>query len=131
MDILYAIGALLIIAPVFLFILTILFARKRLGYRSIGLAADVTTLLLFFSVPAAAAAIWQVDTILITFSTAIIIAILLLVIEWKQSKEIEIPKLARKTWRVYFLALSLAYFLICLAGLLLTFNDYFQIISLG
>ena len=126
MDILYAIGALLIIAPIFLFIFIILLARKRLGYRSIGLAADVTTLLLFFSVPAAAAAIWQVNTMLITYSAALVIAIILLIIEWKRSKEIEIPKLARKIWRVYFLALSLAYFLICVAGLIWTFNDFFK-----
>lgn len=126
MDILYAIGALLLIAPIFLFIFIILLARKRLGYRSIGLAADITTLLLFFSVPAAAAAIWQVNTMLITYSAALVIAIIMLVIEWKQSKEIEIPKLARKIWRVYFLALSLAYFLICVAGLLWTFNDFFK-----
>lgn len=126
MDILYSIGAVVIMAPALAFMLIILLARKRLGYRSIGLAADVTTLLLFFSVPAAAAAIWHVEAVMITCSAALVIAIFLLVIEWKQSKEIEISKLARKTWRVYFLVLSLAHFLICAAGLIWTFNRFFN-----
>lgn len=126
MDILYAAGALLLAAPALLFIIIILLARKRLGYRSIGVAADWTTLLLFFSVPSAAAAIWNYEASMATYSGALVIAILMLVAEWKQSKEIEIPRLTRKTWRVYFLVLSLAHFLICTAGLLFTFNKFFN-----
>lgn len=126
MDILYTIGALFIMAPALVFILIVLIARKRLGYRSIGLAADMTTWVLFFSVPAAAAAIWQIEIVKITWSAAIITAILLLIVEWKQTKEIEIGTLTRKTWRAFFLLLSLAHFLLCLAGVVWTFKEFFE-----
>lgn len=126
MDILYAFGALLLSAPAMLFIFIILMARKKRGYRSIGLAADCTTMLLFFSVPSAVSAFWKVEAGAITCSAAVAFAIVILIFEWKKSKELEIPRLMRKTWRVYFLVFSIAHFLICTAGLLLSFNEFFK-----
>lgn len=124
MDILYALGAVFIFAPVTAFILVVLFARKRMGYRSIGLAADLTTFLLFFSIPVSIGALWNFDASFISYSAAIVIAIAMLINEWKKTKEIEILKLGRKTWRLYFLLFSIAHSAIWIVGISLALNDF-------
>ncbi|WP_369916925.1 DUF3397 family protein [Planomicrobium sp. MB-3u-38] len=118
------IGAIFIFAPFLAFILLILLTRKKLKRRAIGLSADVTTFLLFISVPVSMKALWDVDISFAVYVTAIIIAIILLIIEWKKSKEIEVLKYARKTWRLYFLLLSMSYILIWLTGLALTLISF-------
>lgn len=125
MDILYILGAAFVFAPFLLFVITILAARKKLGRKSIGLAADATTFLLFVSIPVAATAIWPYNTATITYITAIVIAIFMLTVEWKKSKEIEVVKFIRKTWRTYFLVLSAVYFLLWIAGLAISINRFF------
>lgn len=120
MNLIHTIGAIFIFAPFLAFILLILLTRKRLKRRAIGLSADVTTFLLFVSVPVSMEALWGVDISFAVSVAAIIIAIILLIIEWKKSKEIEVLKYIRKTWRLYFLLLSVSYVLIWLAGLTLT-----------
>lgn len=124
MEILYSLGALFIFAPATAFILIVFFTRKRMGYRSIGLAADFTTFLLFFSVPIAIGSLWNFDATFISYSTALVVAIAMLIAEWKKSKEIEILKFGRKTWRLYFLLYSIAYSAIWIAGITIALNDF-------
>ncbi|MCM3610731.1 DUF3397 domain-containing protein [Planococcus sp. MERTA32b] len=120
MNLIHNIGAVFIFAPFLSFILLIFLTRKKLKRRAVGLSADVTTFLLFVSVPVSMEALWGVNISFAVSVTAIIIAIILLVIEWKKSKEIEVLKYIRKTWRLYFLLLSVSYILIWLTGLTLT-----------
>lgn len=124
MNLIHNIGAIFIFAPFLAFILLILLTRKKLKRRAIGLSADVTTILLFISVPVSMKALWDVDISFAVSVTAIIIAIILLIIEWKKSKEIEVLKYVRKTWRLYFLLLSMSYILIWLTGLALTLISF-------
>ncbi|WP_281863215.1 DUF3397 family protein [Planomicrobium okeanokoites] len=124
MNLIHNIGAIFIFAPFLAFILLILLTRKKLKRRAIGLSADVTTFLLFISVPVSMKALWDVDISFAVSVTAIIIAIILLIIEWKKSKEIEVLKYVRKTWRLYFLLLSMSYILIWLTGLALTLISF-------
>lgn len=127
MDILYTIGAIFIFAPFLAFVLTVLATRKKLKHRSIGLAADLTTFLLFFSVPVSIRAIWQIEISALVYLIAILIAIVLLFIEWRQTKEIEILKYIRQTWRMYFLLLALAYSLIWTIGIVLSLLHFLGI----
>lgn len=120
MDILYTIGALFILAPFLAFLLILLLTRKRFKRKSIGLAADLTTFLLFFSVPVSIKAIWGIEISALVYLIAILIAIVLLFIEWRQTKEIEIFKYIRQTWRMYFLLLTLAYILVWVVGIILS-----------
>jgi lysylphosphatidylglycerol synthetase-like protein (DUF2156 family) len=120
MDILYTIGAIFIFAPFLAFLLILLLARKKLKHRSIGLAADLTTFLLFFSVPVSIRAIWHIEISALIYLIAILIAIVLLFIEWRQSKEIETLKYVRQTWRMYFLLLTLAYAVVWGIGITLS-----------
>jgi uncharacterized membrane protein YcaP (DUF421 family) len=125
MDILYFLGAAFVFAPFMLFGLTVLAARKKLGRKSIGLAADATTFLLFVSIPVAAAAIWPYNMAAITYTAAVVIAIFMLTVEWIKSKEIEVAKFLRKTWRTYFLILSAAHVLLWIGGIALSVNRFF------
>ena len=124
MNLIHNIGAIFIFAPFLAFILLILLTRKKLKRRAIGLSADVTTFLLFISVPVSMKALCDVDISFAVSVTAIIIAIILLIIEWKKSKEIEVLKYVRKTWRLYFILLSMSYILIWLTGLALTLISF-------
>lgn len=120
MNILYTIGAIFIFAPFLAFLLILLLTRKKLKHRSIGLAADLTTFLLFFSVPISIRAIWHIEISALIYLIAILIAIVLLFIEWRQSKEIETLKYIRQTWRMYFLLLTLAYAVVWGIGITLS-----------
>lgn len=127
MDILYTIGAVFIFAPFLALLLILLFTRKRLKHKSIGLAADLTTFLLFFSVPVSIKAIWGIEISALVYLIAILIAIVLLFIEWRQTKEIEILRYIRQTWRMYFLLLTLAYILIWVVGIILSLFHFLGI----
>lgn len=120
MTFLHTIGAIFIFAPFLAFIMFVLLSRKKLKRRSIGFSADLTTFLLFISVPVSVESLWGLEISFAVAVTAILIAIFLLVIEWKKSKEIEVLKYIRKTWRLYFLLLSVSYILIWATGLALT-----------
>lgn len=120
MAFLHIIGAVLIFAPFLAFILLLLITRKKLKKRAIGFSADLTTFLLFVSVPVSVEALWNVNIAFAVSATALLIAILLLVLEWKKTKEIDVLKYIRKTWRLYFLLLSAGYILIWVTGLALT-----------
>lgn len=117
MIILHTLATIFIFAPFILFIGIILLARRRMKRKSIGLAADLTTFLLLFSVPVSIETVWGYSIGGILYALAVLLAILLLIIEWRNSKEIEVIKYIRKTWRIYFLVFSSAYVLVWIVGI--------------
>lgn len=124
MELLYFLVAVFIFLPFIPFTIIVFAMRKRLRRRTVGFAADVTTFLLFFSVPVSIEALWGWETTAIVFFIAIIIAILILIIEWRRKKELEVGAFIRKTWRLYFLTLCSAYCLIWMTGLVLTVREF-------
>ncbi len=120
MTFLHNIGAVFIFAPFLAFIILVLLSRKKLKRKSIGFSADLTTFLLFLSVPVSVEALWGLEIMFAVLIIAILIAIMTLTLEWKREKEIEVLKYIRKTWRLYFLLLSICYIFIWLLGLALT-----------
>ncbi|WP_422124707.1 DUF3397 family protein [Planococcus sp. X10-3] len=125
MSFLHNIAAIFIFAPFLAFILFLFLSRKKLKRGAIGFSADMTTFLLFLTVPVSVEALWGVNISFVISITAILLAIGLLVIEWKKTKEIEILKYIRKTWRLYFLLLCTGYVFIWLTGLALTLISFF------
>ena len=120
MAFLHTVGAILIFAPFLAFILLVLISRKKLKRRALGFSADLTTFLLFISVPVSVEALWSLEISFALSVTALLIAIILLVLEWKGTKEIEVLKYIRKKWRHYFLLMSTGYLFIWVTGLALT-----------
>lgn len=118
--------AIIIICPLIALFSTYFICRKmRLNStKAFGFAADVATFLLFFSVPMAVASIWKVSIVIPLIIMAIFIAITFTYIDWRTKKEIAVPQLLKKIWRVYFILLSVSYFFIFIAGLTLNVLEY-------
>ncbi|WP_042471673.1 DUF3397 domain-containing protein [Bacillus ndiopicus] len=119
----------IIICPLVALVITYFICRKfRLSNsKAFGFAADVATLLLFFSVPMAVASIWDISIVIPLIIIAIFIAITFTYIDWRTKKEIAVPQLLKKIWRVYFILLSVSYFFICIAGLTLNVLEYVSV----
>ena len=96
------------------------FLLKRLKMKqvyAVGFSADLTTLLLFCSVPFIIQVTWDYSVNIIVVILAIVLALILTFIEWRTKKEIEVPKLFRKIWRVYFVSLIAIYVVVVIAAL--------------
>ncbi len=115
-----SIVSIFILVPALLFILSLLLFRTVLkkGKKSIGLAADVTTILLFFSVAHVYKVVFEGTIGFILIISSILLATILTIIDWRTKKEIEIIPLLRKIWRLLFILLCLLYALIWLIGVI-------------
>ena len=96
------------------------FVLKKLKMKQeyvVGFSADITTLLLFNSVPFIINATWDYSVYIIVIIVAIVIALILTFIDWRTKKEIDVPKLMKKIWRVYFVGLLSVYVIVGIAGI--------------
>ncbi|MDN7241346.1 DUF3397 family protein [Planococcus sp. N028] len=124
MLILQTVATVFIFAPFLAFFLIYIAARKPLKRRAFLVAADLTTLVLFVAVPVLIYAIWSYEASALVCFVAIIIAIVFLVIEWKNEKELKVRVYIRKTWRLYFVVLAFAYLMIWTVGLIFTVSRF-------
>ncbi|MCM3637966.1 DUF3397 domain-containing protein [Sporosarcina luteola] len=113
------------IIVVFPFVITIVFLifMRRMGKAPaavIGKAADFTTPFLFLSVYITSMTIFGKGMGFYITSIAILIAIILTVVERVKEKEFKIGRVMQKTWRLFFLLLSLSYIILLVIGI--TFN---------
>ncbi|MFS0574355.1 DUF3397 domain-containing protein [Sporosarcina sp. 179-K 3D1 HS] len=98
--------------------------RGKAPAKMMGRAADVTTPFLFLAVYAVAHAIfgdgpgWYITII------ALVIAIILVVIERIRVKEFQIIRVLQRTWRLYFLVLSVAYIVLIAIGVIQNIVHY-------
>ncbi|MEB2298236.1 DUF3397 domain-containing protein [Lysinibacillus xylanilyticus] len=127
-DFLHIMISIIIFCPILLFVIVYLFSRKVKirGTHAIGVASDVTTLCLFFSVPLAIRVLWNVNVSALLVTLAVVMAIIFTYIDWRTKKEIEVKSLLRKIWRFQFLVLSAAYVVICLVGVIRSVLEYLQ-----
>ena len=88
------------------------------------MASDVTTIVLFFSVPLSISSLWDKNYNILIFIIAIIIAIIFTYIDWRTKKEIEVLRLIKKTWRLYFILLTIAFVAIWIVGLIQSIIEY-------
>lgn len=118
-DIINLISAFILI-PAILFIFTFAVAKYALKKRkkSIGIAADITTFLLFFSVSIVFNIVFDKEIGFLIIIIAILIATLLTILEWRSKKEIEVQSLLRKIWRLFFILLCVTYALLWLIGVI-------------
>lgn len=94
--------------------------------HAVGFAADVTTFILFFSVPLALKSIWEISFSMYIIILALLIALGLTFIDWRTKKEIDVPLLLKKIWRIYFILLSILYISAWLIGLSINIVDYLE-----
>nr|WP_135449316.1 DUF3397 family protein [Planococcus citreus] len=108
----------LLYVPFILFLFVYALTYKSQKRKALGIAADVTAFLLFFSVPASIELLFGFEVQPFILMAALLFAIFLLIREWKTQKELEVIKFLRKVWRICFLALSAIYAVTWLAGLI-------------
>lgn len=117
------------IIVLFPFLVTVVFlvAMRKMGKAPaavIGKAADWTTPFLFLSIYITSLTIFGRGTGFYIIGIAILIAIILAILERIKEKEFQITRFLQKTWRVYFLMLSLAYVLLIMTGVFFKISEY-------
>ena len=116
----------LLIFPIVVFIIVFLISVKisHKKVRAFGIAADATTILLFFAVPIAIQSLFHIESTAIIAGIALVTSVILTIIEWKTKTEIELIPLLRKIWRFLFLVLSITYFIVWCIGLVFKVLEY-------
>ena len=120
------IGGVILLCPLIVLLLTFMICRKLRIKKTyaFGFGADVTTFILFFSVPLAIHSIWGASSFLPIIIVALLIALGFTYVDWRTKKEIDVPVLLKKIWRVYFILLSVMYLGTWLIGLSLNVMEY-------
>ena len=120
----------IILFPILLFFLTYIIYRKRKKNhtKAFGLAADLTTFILFFSVTLSVSSLWGVNYSLFIFMIALLIAIIITYIDWRSKKEIELLALFKRIWRTYFIILTVTYLFVWIVGLSLNIIEYVELV---
>jgi hypothetical protein len=120
MEVLKAFQLLLLFCP-FLVLIIGYYILKKIKMKqqyAVGLSADVTTLLLFIAIPYIVQAVWQYSVYILIVIVAIVMAIIFTFIDWRTKKEIEVPTLMRKIWRIYFVVLMGGYIVVIVAAII-------------
>lgn len=125
-EVIFAFLGAIILFP---FTVTIVFmiVMRKMGKAPasiIGLAADVTTPLLFLAVYVVSQTVFGQGIWVYIVGLAITIAIVCAFIERSKVKEFRIIRLLRKTWRFYFLVLLAAYVILLITGMVLKIVEY-------
>lgn len=109
---------------VFFIVLFIALKSNRKPVRALGIAADVTTFVLFFAVPIAVEALFDVKTMIYILCIALVLSMFMTYQEWTNKKEIELLPLLRKIWRFLFILLSFVYIIVLLSGFIVKLMNY-------
>lgn len=109
-----------ILFPILVFIFTFLVSKYIVHKRkkSIGIAADFTTFILFFSVSHVFSIIFSKNIGFYLVVFALLLATIITYLDWRTKKEIEIKSLLRRIWRLLFLLLCVFYAFLWLFGVI-------------
>lgn len=109
-----------ILFPILVFIFTFLVSKYIVHKRkkSIGIAADFTTFILFFSVSHVFFIIFSINIGFYLVVFALLLATIITFLDWRTKKEIEIKSLLRRIWRLLFLLLCVFYAFLWLFGVI-------------
>ena len=110
---------------IWMFLILVIYKRRGIAPSSVlGPAADMTTPLLFLSVYVITQTIFGTGAGYYIVTIAIIIMIIYSIYEKMNVKELRIIRLLRKIWRLFFLILVVAYFILLIIGLIVKIFEY-------
>lgn len=115
-----------IIFPILVFVAIWLIA-KAMGIRKrrrTGLAADVTTVVLFFAVSILFDSLSFPNAMTNLLLFLVFIAIILVIVLWRNKSDVGPRVIFRLLWRIYFLVLSVLYFLGWVIGIFQSVAEY-------
>lgn len=117
--------SIIILFPIIPFFITFIICKRKKGtIKSIGIASDITTFILLFSVPLMIRGLWNFHFTWIMLIVLIIIGIIFTYLDWRKKKELEIFPLLKKIWRMYFIFLSILFILIWIVGLITSIIEF-------
>ncbi len=119
------IGSAVVFPFIWMFLILVIYKRRGISPSSVlGLAADLTTPLLFLSVYVISHTIFGNGAGFYIVISALIIIILFSIYEKNNVKDFGIIRLLRKVWRLYFLLLVTAYFVLLVIGIIVKIAAY-------
>jgi hypothetical protein len=102
---------------IIVFIVSKLLTKKH--RKSVGIALDVTTLLLIICVHFLIIAIWDHSLLWLILIILILTASIFVIAHWKIKHEIHLTKVFKSFWRFNFLLFSFTYLVLLIYGLIL------------
>lgn len=126
MNLIQSLVSALIIFPILIYMF-VWWGAKAIGIRKAkrtGLAADVTTVVLFFAVASVYNLLGIPNPITNLLLFLLFIAIILIVILWRKKQDVGPRIIFRLLWRIYFIVLSLFYFIGWIIGLTRSIMSY-------
>ena len=110
---------------IWMFLILVIYKRRGIAPSTVlGPAADMTTPLLFLSVYVISHKIFGNGVGYYIVTIAIIIMIIYSIYEKMNVKELRIIRLLRKIWRLFFLVLLAAYFILLIIGVIVKIYEY-------
>ncbi|GEK32653.1 DUF3397 family protein [Kurthia sibirica] len=88
---------------------------KRGQQNAFQFASDVTTFILLWSITVIIELFFNINIMMLPIIVAIILAIILLLIEWRTHTELDVIKFIKKIWRIFFIVLTISYIVIVLS----------------
>lgn len=118
-------GAAVVFPFIWMFLILVIYKRRGIApSKVLGLAADMTTPLLFLSVYVISHTIFGNGVGYYIVTIAIIIMIIYSIYEKMNVKDLKIIRLLRKVWRLFFLILVVAYFTLIVIGVIVKIIAY-------
>lgn len=122
------IGEIILLCPwiIWGFLFVLLKKIKYTKNSAAHFAADITTFFLLFSIREIVELLFDYDIRMLALIVAVVIAIIMLVKEWKTSDELNLNKVSKKIWRILFVVLTFAYFIIIIGFIVLWIIQMFK-----
>lgn len=93
---------------VFLIIFIAIKVMKR-GKYAFGLAADVTTFFLLFSIPQLTKQFFDLNIGVLTWIIAVVFLMMMTTIQWRTQQQLKFFGVLKLTWRILFLLYAIIY----------------------
>ncbi|WP_010286588.1 DUF3397 family protein [Kurthia massiliensis] len=91
----------------------------RQGKRAFGVAADVTTFCLLFSIPQLTKRLYDLDIGVMTGIVAVVFLMMMTTIQWRTQPQLKFLSVLKLTWRILFLMYVVIYIVLWALHLLM------------
>lgn len=110
-DIFLSISQIILLCPWILwgFLFVLLNNSKSTKKRAIFFASDLTTILLLFSVQRLVFQLFNFDLGVLVLIGAVVLAIIMVIYEWKTKSDLDLGKVLKRIWRTLFVLLTSVY----------------------
>lgn len=111
MSILLSVGEIILLCPWILwgFLFVPLNRMKRTKKIAVFVASDITTVFLLFSIQRLVDQLFNFDIGVYVLIVAVVLAIIMVIYEWKTKSDLDLGKVMKRIWRTLFVLLTSLY----------------------